>query len=159
MRALTLMTVLAGLSFAQDAGVDDVLLRAHAARDEAAKRGPLRVPERDGCFAPKGITGASCAKGFRLCREGISQGSCDGYGRENVTLRPEYEGEPAPTSIGVNGYRPGLPFFHEEGPDVELLIAMSCRAAPVIGVAFASCCAMRSTNSAPMCCASRNSAG
>ena len=127
MRVLMVMLILVGPAFAQDAGVDDVLQRARAARDDAAKRGPLRVPDDEaGCFKPKGLTGAACAKGFRLCRETIRQGSCDGYGREDSTLRPEYEGEPAPTSIGVNGFRPGLPFFHEEGPDLEMLIAVSC---------------------------------
>lgn len=124
MRYVLLLTVFSVSAFA-----DDVLVRAEAAKVTARKRGPIPVPDEasnERCFVPKFLEGAKCAEGFKLCRDGEGVGSCDGYGRMTVTLRPEFDGEPEPTGFGVNGARPGLPYSHEEGPSSEVEAAMEC---------------------------------
>lgn len=121
MRALVLLCVLAWPAWAQNA-----LERGRAAR-KAFSKNPISVPgEEVDCFVPERLTGASCAKGFQLCFDGASQGSCDGYGRETVTLRPEYENEPAPTGVGMNGERPGMPLRIEAGYSLDLVTSMAC---------------------------------
>jgi hypothetical protein len=121
LRAFLLLGVLALPAWGQNA-----LERGRAARKAFAKN-PIPIPkeERD-CFVPERMSGASCAAGFQLCFEGIAQASCDGYGRETLTLRPEYEGEHAPNGFGVNGARPGMPLRFEAGYEPDFVASMAC---------------------------------
>ncbi len=121
MRALLLLCLLALPAWGQTA-----LERGRAARKAFAKN-PVPVPKEElNCFVPARMTGAACAAGFQLCFEGFAQGSCDGYGSEELKLRPEYEGEPEPTGLGPNGVRPGLPFRIEAGYAVDFVASMAC---------------------------------
>lgn len=104
---------------------DDALSRGAAARSLTPI--PVPVDEANRCFVPQRMSGQRCAEGFRLCRDVMGHGSCDGYGQETVTLRVEYEGEPEPTSSGPNGLRPGMPLSFEAGYSLELE-SMSCHA-------------------------------
>lgn len=100
--------------------------RGRAAR-KAFVKNPVPVPREEiNCFVPQRMTGASCSAGFRLCFDGAGEGSCDGYGRKTVTLRPEYENEAPPTGMGTNGERPGMPLIFEAGYDPGFAASMAC---------------------------------
>lgn len=108
----------------------DVWARAEAAKLASARRGPVPVPEEpkgdEACFVPAHLEGAQCAAGFKLCRDEVGRGMCDGYSVSTVTLRVQYDGEPEATSLGVDGARPGMPYAHEAGDDLELGVSMAC---------------------------------